>query len=39
VASWFWLPVRMLMWFLAASAIALIISGVWFGRGAGKLNL
>jgi disulfide bond formation protein DsbB len=38
VAAWFWLPVPMLMWFLAASAVALIISGVWFGRGAGKMN-
>ena len=39
VAAWFWLPVPMLMWFLAASAVALIISGVWFGRGAGKMTL
>lgn len=39
VAAWFWLPVPMLMWFLAASAVALIISGAWFGRGAGKMNL
>jgi len=38
VAAWFWLPVPMLMWFLAASAVALIISGAWFGRGAGKMT-
>jgi hypothetical protein len=29
----------MLIWFLAASAVALIISGAWFGRGAGKMQL
>ena len=38
VASYFWLPVPMLMWFLAASALALIISGFWFGRGVGKIS-
>jgi hypothetical protein len=39
VAAWYWLPVPLLMWFLAASAVALIISGAWFGRGAGKIKL
>ena len=39
VASLFWLPVPLLIWFLGASAVALIISGVWFGRGAGKMSL
>jgi hypothetical protein len=39
VAAWYWLPVPLLMWFLGASAVALIISGAWFGRGAGKMNL
>jgi disulfide bond formation protein DsbB len=36
VASWYWLPIPFLMWFLAASAVALVISGVWFGRAAGE---
>jgi hypothetical protein len=39
VAAYYLMPVPMLMWFLAASAVALIISGVWFGRGAGKMTL
>src|SRR5580658_3713044 len=39
VAAYYYLPVPMLIWFLAASAVALIISGAWFGRGAGKMNL
>jgi disulfide bond formation protein DsbB len=34
VASWYWLPIPFLIWFLAASAVALAISGVWFGRAA-----
>jgi len=36
IASWYWLPIPFLMWFLAASAVALVISGVWFGRAAGE---
>jgi|HubBroStandDraft_1064217.scaffolds.fasta_scaffold47252_1 hypothetical protein len=39
VAAYYFLPVPMLIWFLVASAVALIISGAWFGRGAGKMNL
>jgi hypothetical protein len=35
-ASWYWLPIPFLMWFLGASAVALVISGFWFGRAAGK---
>ena len=34
VASWYWLPIPFLMWFLGASSVALAISGVWFGRAA-----
>ena len=36
VAAWYELPSPLLMWFLAASAVALVITGVWFGRAAGK---
>lgn len=39
IASWYWLPIPFLMWFLAASSVALVISGVWFGRAAGKTKL
>jgi|SRR5277367_3661210 len=39
VAAWFWLPVPLVIWLLAGSAVALIISGVWFGRGAEKLKV
>jgi hypothetical protein len=39
VAAWFWLPVPLLMWFLGASAVALIFSGVWLGRVARKMKL
>jgi disulfide bond formation protein DsbB len=39
VAAWFWLPVPLLMWLLGGSAAALIISGAWFGRGAGQMKL
>jgi hypothetical protein len=38
VAAWFWLPVPLLMWFTGASAVALIFSGFWFGRIAGKIK-
>ncbi len=34
IASWYWLPIPFLMWFLGASAIALVISGIWFGQAA-----
>jgi hypothetical protein len=30
--------VPFLMWFLGATAVALIISGVWFGRVARKMK-
>jgi hypothetical protein len=39
VAEGYWLPVPLLMWFTGASAVALIISGAWFARGAGKMKL
>ena len=38
VAAWHWLPSPLLMWFTGASAVALIISGAWFGRGARKMK-
>jgi hypothetical protein len=38
VAAWFWLPVPFLMWFIGATAVALIISGFWFGRVARKMK-
>jgi hypothetical protein len=37
-AEWYWMPVPLLMWLTGASAVVLIISGVWFGRGARKMN-
>jgi hypothetical protein len=33
-ASWYWLPIPFLMWFLGASSVALFISGAWFGYAA-----
>lgn len=36
VASWFWLPIPFLIWFLGASSVALVVSGFWFGRVAGE---
>jgi hypothetical protein len=39
VASWYWLPIPFLIWFLGASAVALVISGIWFGRAAGETKL
>ena len=36
VASWYWVGIPFLMWFLGASAVALVISGFWFGRAGGK---
>lgn len=38
VAAGYWLPVPFLMWFLGATAVALIISGFWFGRVARKMK-
>jgi hypothetical protein len=38
VAAWFWLPVPFLMWFIGSTAVALIISGAWFGRVARKMK-
>jgi hypothetical protein len=38
IAAWYWLPVPLLMWLTGASAVALLVSGFWFGRGAGKLK-
>jgi hypothetical protein len=32
IASGYWLPIPFLMWFLGGTAVALIISGYWFGR-------
>jgi len=29
----------LVIWLLSGSAVALIISGAWFGRGAGKMKL
>ena len=39
VAAWYLMPVPLLMWFTGASAVVLIISGIWFGRGARKMEL
>lgn len=38
VAAYYWLPVPFLMWFLGTTAVALIISGAWFGRVARKMK-
>jgi hypothetical protein len=38
VAAWFLLPIPLLIWFLGASAAALIFSGIWLGRVAGKMK-
>jgi len=38
VACWFWMQIPLLMWFTGGSALVLIISGAWFGRGARKMN-
>ena len=38
IAAYFWLPVPFLMWFLGTTAVALIISGAWFGRVARKMK-
>ena len=38
VASCYWLPIPFLIWFLGASSVALVISGFWFGRAAGKVD-
>jgi hypothetical protein len=38
VAAWYELPSPLLMWFTGACAVALFISGAWFGRGAKKMN-
>jgi hypothetical protein len=37
-AAWYWMPVPLLMWLTGASAVVLIISGAWFGRGARKME-
>ena len=34
VASWYWVGIPFVTWLLGGSAVALIISGVWFGRTA-----
>jgi hypothetical protein len=36
VAAWYELPSPLLMWFTGSCAVALFISGAWFGRGAKK---
>jgi len=38
VAAWFWFQVPFLMWFIGSTAVALIISGFWFGRVARKMK-
>src|SRR5580700_8029523 len=39
VAAWYELPSPLLMWFTGACAVALFISGAWFGHGAKKAKL
>jgi predicted nucleic acid-binding Zn ribbon protein len=39
IAAWYWLPSPLLMWLTGASAVVLIISGVFFGRGARKMKM
>ena len=36
VAAWFMLPSPFLIYFTGACSVALILSGVWYGRGAKK---
>jgi hypothetical protein len=36
VGSWHWLGIPFLVWFLGATSVALIVSGFWFGKAAGK---
>ena len=38
IAAYYTMPVPFLMWFLGTTAVALIISGVWFGRVARKMK-
>jgi hypothetical protein len=37
-AAWFWLPSPLVMGLTGGSAVVLIISGFWFGRGAKKVS-
>ena len=39
VAAWFLLPSPFLIYFTAACGVALIFSGFWYQRGAGKQNV
>jgi len=34
VASWYFVGIPFVTWLLGGSAVALLISGVWFGRSA-----
>ena len=34
LASWHWEMPQLLTWFLGGSALALTVSGIWFGRAA-----
>ena len=38
VAAWFMLPLPFLIYFAAACAVALIVSGIWYSRAAKKQN-
>ena len=38
IAAYYCLPVPFLMWFLGTTAVALIISGAWFGRVGRKMK-
>jgi predicted nucleic acid-binding Zn ribbon protein len=38
VACWFWMQIPLLLWLTGGSAVVLVISGIWFGRGAKKMN-
>jgi len=39
VAAWFMLPSPFLIYFTAACAVVLILSGIWYQRGAKKSGL
>jgi len=39
VAAWFMLPSPFLIYFTGACAVVLILSGVWYQRGAGKQEI
>jgi hypothetical protein len=37
-AASYWMPIPFLLWFLGGTAVALIISGFWFGKVARKMK-